>query len=111
MVLISWSAITIIIAELTAPWEERLVSSHQLKKAKYQDLVDEAVLKGWHATSYPIEVGCRGFPAKSVNYFLQRVRMGPNQAEESHQGHCRSSGIQLKMAVAEKSPQLEPFCW
>lgn len=83
MVLVSRSKKTIIIAELTVPWEERLATSHELKKAKYQDLVDEAVLKGWHATSYPIEVGCRGFPAKSVNYFLQRVGLEPNQLKKA----------------------------
>ncbi len=74
---------TIIIAELTVPWEERPAMSHQLKKAKYQDLVDEAVVKGWHATSYPIEVGCRGFPAKSVCYFLQRVGLEPKQLKKA----------------------------
>ncbi len=73
MVLLSRSTKTIIVAELTVPWKERLATSHQLKKAKYKDLVDEAVVKGWHATSYPIEVGCRGFPAKSVRYLLQKL--------------------------------------
>lgn len=27
--------------ELTVPWEEMLAKSHYLKKAKYQDLIDE----------------------------------------------------------------------
>lgn len=67
MVLLSRSTKTIIVAELTVPWEDRLATSHQLKKAKYQDLVNKVVLKGWHATSYPIEVGCHGFPAKSMS--------------------------------------------
>lgn len=83
IVLLSKSTKTIIIAELTVPWEERLATSHQLKKAKYQDLVDEAILKGWHATSYPIEVGCRGFPAKSVRYFLQSVGLEPKQLKKA----------------------------
>ncbi len=83
MVLLSRSTKTIIIAELMVPWEERLATSHQLKKAKYQDLVDEAVVKGWHATSYPIEVGCRGFPAKSVHYFLQSVGLEPKQLKKA----------------------------
>lgn len=83
MVLLSRSTKTIIIAELTVPWEERLDVSHQLKKAKYQDLVDEATLKGWHATIFPIEVGCRGFPAKSVRYFLQRVGLEPKRLKKA----------------------------
>ncbi|KAM7009825.1 scavenger receptor cysteine-rich domain-containing protein DMBT1-like [Tautogolabrus adspersus] len=83
MVLLSRSIKTIIVVELTVLWEERLVTSHQLKKAKYQDLVDEAVLKGWHATSYPIKIGCRGFPAKSVRYFLQRVGLEAKQLKKA----------------------------
>ncbi|CAM4733730.1 unnamed protein product [Leuciscus chuanchicus] len=86
MVLLSRSTKSIIIAELTVPWEERLATSHQLKKAKYQDLVDEATLKGWHATSYPIEVGCRGFPAKSVRYFLQKMGLEPKQLKKATRG-------------------------
>jgi hypothetical protein len=83
MVLLSRSTKTIIVAELTVPWEERLAISHQLKKAKYQDLVDEAAVKGWHATSYPIEVGCRGFPAKSLRHFLQMVGLEPKQLKKA----------------------------
>ncbi|CAM4625186.1 unnamed protein product [Leuciscus chuanchicus] len=82
MVLLSRSTKTIIVVELTVPWEERLATSHQLKKAMYQDLVDEAVLKGWHATSHFTEVSCRGLPAKSVHYFLQRVGLEPKKLKK-----------------------------
>lgn len=58
MVLISRSTKTILLAELTVPWGDRLVVSHQQKKAKHQDLIDEAIIKGWHANIFPIEVGC-----------------------------------------------------
>jgi len=54
MVLLSRRTKTIIVAELTEPWEDRLAISHQLKEAKYRDLIDEALCKGWHATLYPI---------------------------------------------------------
>lgn len=49
IVLLSRSTKAIIAAELTVPWEEELDMYHQLKKAKYQNLI-EAVTKGWHAT-------------------------------------------------------------
>ncbi len=98
MVLLSRSTKTIISAELTVPWEERLATSHQLKKAMYQNLVDEAVVKGWHATSYPIEVGCRGFPAKSVHYFLQRVGLEPKQLKK----------VTRDIAAATESSSREP---
>ena len=77
MVLLSRSTKTILVVELTVPWEDRLAISHQLKKAKYQDLIDEAHLKGWYAALFPIEVGCRGFPATSVRYFLQKIGLEP----------------------------------
>ncbi|KAJ8338397.1 hypothetical protein SKAU_G00373630 [Synaphobranchus kaupii] len=77
MVLLSRSTKTMLVAELTVPWEGRLAISHQLKRAKYQDLIDEALIKGWHATVFPIEVGCPGFPTTSVCYFLQKFGLGP----------------------------------
>lgn len=83
MVLLSRSTKTILVAELTVPWEDRLAISHQLKKAKYQDLIDEALLKGWHASLFPIEVGCRGFPATSVRYFLQKIGLDPKQLKKA----------------------------
>ena len=86
MILLSRSTKTIIVAKLTVPW-----ISHQLKKAKYQDLIDEALLKGWHATLFPIEVGCCGFPATSVRYFLQRVGLEPK--------HLKKATREITMAV------------
>ena len=77
LVLMSRSTKTILLVELTVPWEDRLGISHQLKKAKYQDLIDEALTKGWHAALFPIEVGCRGFPATSTRYFLQKIGLEP----------------------------------
>lgn len=78
----------------------KVIDVYLLKKAKYQGQVDGAVLKGWHATSHPIEVG--DFP--------QRTGQEPQTAEESHQGHSRSSRVHLKMVVAEEGKQLEPLC-
>ncbi|TDH01092.1 hypothetical protein EPR50_G00176520 [Perca flavescens] len=82
LVLISRITKTILVAELTVPWEDRLAISHQIKKAKYQDLIDEALIKGWHATN-PIEVGCRGFPATSLRYFLQKVGLDPKHLKKA----------------------------
>lgn len=79
MILLSWNTKTIIVAKLTVPWEEKLATSHHLKKAKYQDLIDEAALKEWPAMTFPIEVSCRGFPAKSVRHFLLRIGLEPKQ--------------------------------
>ena len=51
--------------------------------AKYQDLVEEASLAGWHAVLFPIEVGARGFPAMSVRRFLQKIGLEPRQLRKA----------------------------
>ncbi len=83
MILQSRSSKNILIAKLTVPWEDRLAISHQLSKAKYQDLIDKALVKGWHAALFSIEVGCHGFPATSVRYFLQKIGLDPNQLKKA----------------------------
>ena len=52
--------------ELTVPWEERCQSAYELNKAKYPDLQTLCKERGWHTRLFPVEVGCRGFPAQSV---------------------------------------------
>ncbi len=83
MVLLSRSTKTIVVVELTVPWEDRLVIFHELKKAKYQDLIDEASIKGWNAALFPIAVGCHGFPATSVHYFLQKIGLEPKRLRKA----------------------------
>ncbi|XP_052271521.1 uncharacterized protein LOC127872232 [Dreissena polymorpha] len=61
----------IILVELTVPWEERCTQAHERKKAKYEDVVQECREAGWRAWNYPIEVGCRGFPAPSLGKMFQ----------------------------------------
>lgn len=58
MVIWSEQARKIILIELTVPWEEGCEEAH--------DLVQECKNKGWQAWLFPVEVGCRGFPAQSV---------------------------------------------
>lgn len=43
MILLSKSSKNILIAELTAPWEDRLVISYQLKKARDQNITDSTL--------------------------------------------------------------------
>ncbi|KAI8522067.1 hypothetical protein Bbelb_018210 [Branchiostoma belcheri] len=56
----------LVLVELTVPWEERCDEAYERKKNKYQELIDECRSKGWQAWLFPVEVGCRGFPAQSV---------------------------------------------
>jgi hypothetical protein len=56
----------VILVELTVPWEERTEEAYERKMAKYQELAGQCREKGWKTSVFPVEVGCRGFPAQSV---------------------------------------------
>ena len=55
-----------ILVELTVPWEERTDEAHERKRSKYQELAEMCREKGFKTWIFPVEVGCRGFPAQSV---------------------------------------------
>ena len=61
------------IVELTVPWEERCQSPYELKKAKYNDLHTLFKERGQQTQLFPLEVGCRGFPAQSVQTTLSSL--------------------------------------
>ena len=66
----------LVIVELTVPWEERCQSAYELKKAKYTDLQTLYKERGWQTWLFPVEVGCRGFPAQSVWTTLTTISCG-----------------------------------
>ncbi|KAK0140163.1 hypothetical protein N1851_022917 [Merluccius polli] len=66
MVIWSEEAKKVILIELTVPWKDGCGEVHERKATKYQDLVQQGRDKGWQAWLFPVEVGCRGFPAQSV---------------------------------------------
>ncbi|XP_035527992.1 uncharacterized protein LOC118335673 [Morone saxatilis] len=95
--IILWSATaqtTVILAELTVPWEGGMGAAFERKKDRYLDLTAECREAGWAAVSYPVEVGCRGFVGASTQRFLKNMGVtGPklrkalkDLAEEAEQG-------------------------
>ena len=52
--------------ELTVPFETRIDEAYERKMTKYSDLCTQARDNGWKAACYPVEVGTRGFVAKSM---------------------------------------------
>ena len=52
--------------ELTVPCEENAEEAHERKKLKYDELVELCKNNGWKAKYMPIEVGSRGFVARSL---------------------------------------------
>ena len=71
MVLISESTRQLGIIELTVPNENRIEVSGELKKAKYAPIAEEGTKKGWRVRMWAVEVGCRGFPARSLTVLLR----------------------------------------
>ena len=51
------------IVELTVPSEERIEISGEIKRNKYEKIVNEGRQNGWRVRCWAVEVGCRGFPA------------------------------------------------
>ena len=59
------------IIELTVPIEDRIEVSGEIKKEKYQRIVNEGKQNGWRVTCWAVEIGCRGFPALSLSNCLK----------------------------------------
>ena len=61
---------SVLLIELTVPWEENREEAHERKKNRYETLRADCVEKGWICHVIPIEVGCCGFLGHSVISFL-----------------------------------------
>ncbi|XP_063420791.1 uncharacterized protein LOC134706007 [Mytilus trossulus] len=97
MVLWSSGSKKVMIIELTVPWEERCGEANERKRAKYDELLAECRDKGWQTWNFPVEVGCRGFPAQSVWRLFSAVGVT---------GRQRRTAIQKLGQAAEKAS-----CW
>ena len=75
VVLFSRKRKTVVILELTVPWESRIDEAHERKRLKYVDLQSQCNENGWKTTCFPIEVGCRGFVSTSLVSALGRLGM------------------------------------
>ena len=73
IIVISKSSKQMIMVELTVPHEERIEVSGETKRTKYKHIVEEGKMNGWSVSMWPVEVGCRGFPANSMAAFLRAL--------------------------------------
>ena len=73
--IVAWSDSkkSVLLIELTVPWEENREEAHERKKNRYETLRADCVEKGWICHVIPIEVGCRGFIGHSVISFLSKI--------------------------------------
>mgnify|MGYP000423294984 CR=1 FL=1 len=72
--IVVWSRLlkSIILIELTVPWEENIEASHKRKLDRYKDLAAQCRNKGWRCELFAVEVGVRGFISSSVLSLLKR---------------------------------------
>ena len=87
----------IVLIEMTVPWEERCDEAYERKAAKYTQLTEECRKKGCKAWLFPVEVGTRGFPAKSMWKMLTELGITGQQKKQA---------IRSVSSAAEKAS-----CW
>ena len=73
--IVAWSDSkkSVLLIELTVPWEENREEAHEWRKNRYETLRADWVEKGWMCPMIPIEVGCRGSLGNSVILFLSKI--------------------------------------
>ncbi|XP_078583820.1 uncharacterized protein LOC144866333 [Branchiostoma floridae x Branchiostoma japonicum] len=73
----------IVMIELTVPWEEGCDLAHERKRSKYQELLLECRAKGCNTWLFPVEIGCRGFPAASSWKLLKDLGLTGRERKEA----------------------------
>ena len=95
--LVIWprKANTVVVGELTVPWEDNIEVANEYKRDKYTDLVLECTQKGWRVILCPFEVGSHGFISNSLIQFLTKVELSAQERKETQhkasEAACRGS--------------------
>ena len=63
----------VIILELTVPTEENIFHRHSDKENKYVKLLDDIKMNQWTGQVFGVEVGSRGYVARSLLYAMQKL--------------------------------------
>ena len=66
---------SVIIVELTVPWETATDEAHERKLLKYDELVSQCRREGWVTTLHAVEVSSRGFIAQSMWRLLKDLNV------------------------------------
>ena len=82
------------IVELTVPNEDRVEVSGELKRLKYEQIVQDGRNNGWRVRVWAVEVGCRGFPAMSMSTLMKDL---------GYKGGERKKAIERLSKVAEEA--------
>ena len=105
IVLVSDSTKQVVLLELTVPWEDRLEEALKRKLFKYTGLVNSCQQAGWRARCLPVEVGCRGFAARSLARALSTMDIEGERERRAIRSTKAAESI--KMAVAQEGREVE----
>ena len=99
--IVLWSASQrhVVFGELTVPWEDNIQEAFERKFTKYAELKAECTSRGWRATCYPFEIGCRGFVAATFHKWLRDL------------GFSRREMARLVKKVAEAAETGSAWIW
>ena len=74
---------TVILLELTVPFEDCVITGKFIKSKSYDSLIREHQSNGWKAIFLTLEIGCIGYINNNVSHVLEQL--GLSRAE------CRST--------------------
>ena len=89
MVLFSKTIKRVILIELTCPSEENMEERHEAKTNKYAHLVELCNLGGWVCDFFAVEVGARGYCAKTLSSTLKTLGF----TSKNSRSICKSVGL------------------
>ena len=73
LVIYSNSTKQVVLLELTVPTEDNIVQWHIKKEDKYEKLIDDISMNQWSGQVFGIEIGSRGYVAKSLGFALGKL--------------------------------------
>ena len=82
MILISKDTKQLGIIELTVQIEDRIEIAGEIKRNKYSIIEEEGKANGWGVQIWAVEIGCRGFPAKSTKRLLKQMGLNARKQKE-----------------------------
>ena len=77
IVIYSLSLRKVLLIELTVPLEDRVAAAHTIKTTRYASLLSACESNGFGVFHFPVEVGSRGFVARSLLDCLRQLGFPP----------------------------------
>ena len=77
IVIYSLSLRKVLLVELTVPLEDRVAAAHTIKTTRYASLLSACESNGFGVFHFPVEVGSRGFVARSLLDCLRQLGFPP----------------------------------